>query len=75
MLLNQLARGVESPSAAKRPDGPPHLRDLEQQINHQLQMRAQLRAGRKKGSGSLSIQFQSLDEFDALMARLGVELE
>lgn len=67
--------GAESPSAAKRPEGPAHLRDLEQQISHQLQVRVQIHPGRKKGSGSLSIQFQSLDEFDALMVRLGVEFE
>ena len=53
----------------------PHLQDLEQQISQQLKTKVQLRPGRKKGSGSITIHFYSLDQFDALLARLGVEAQ
>jgi ParB family chromosome partitioning protein len=54
---------------------PAHLQDLEQQIGEQLKTRVHLRPGRKKGSGALTIEFYSLDQFDALLSRLGVRAE
>ena len=51
----------------------PHLTDLEQQIGQQLGTKVRVRSGRKKGTGALTIRFYSLDQFDELMARLGVE--
>ncbi len=54
---------------------PGHLVDLERQIGQQLGTRVTIRTGRRKGSGTLSIDFYSLDQFDALLARLGVEAE
>jgi len=64
-------------------DGPPlpqkapapraaYLADLERQIAEQLSTKVKLKAGRKKGSGTLAIDFYSIDEFDQLMGRLGV---
>jgi len=52
-----------------------YLADLERQISEQLQTKVQLRAGRKKGTGSITIEFYSLDQFDALLTKLGVETE
>lgn len=49
-----------------------YLADLEQQLAEQLQTRVKVRPGRKKGSGTLTIEFYTLDQFDALMAKLGV---
>ena len=51
------------------------LRDLEKQIGDQLQTRIRIRSGRKKGSGSITIDFYDLDQFDSLLARLGVATE
>ncbi len=53
---------------------PPHLRDLERLIGQQLSTKVQVKPGRKKGSGTLSIQFYSLDQFDSIMQRIGVEV-
>ena len=50
-----------------------HLADLERQISEQLGTKARVKPGRKKGAGTLSIEFYSLDQFDALLERLGVE--
>ncbi|MAE66015.1 MAG: chromosome partitioning protein ParB [Phycisphaeraceae bacterium] len=52
-----------------------HLADLENQIAEQLQTKVHIRPGRKKGTGSLTIDFYSIDQFDTLMSRLGVETE
>ena len=51
----------------------PQLQDLENQISQQLGTAVHIRQGKKKGSGSLTIEFYSLDQFDALMARLNVQ--
>ena len=50
-----------------------HLTDLEKQLTEQLSYPVRIRTGRKKNTGTLSIEFSSLDEFDALLQRLGVE--
>ncbi|MFW5681374.1 MAG: ParB/RepB/Spo0J family partition protein [Phycisphaeraceae bacterium] len=52
-----------------------HLNDLEKQIGQQLGTRVSIRPGRKKGSGKLTIEFYSVDAFDDLLQRLGVEAE
>lgn len=57
----------------KSPATAAHLHDLEQQVSQQLQSKVKIRPGRKKGSGTLSIEFYSLDQFDTLMQKLGVE--
>ncbi|MEM9416176.1 MAG: ParB/RepB/Spo0J family partition protein [Planctomycetota bacterium] len=49
------------------------LVDMEKQIGQQLGTRVKLKPGRKKGSGTIAIDFYSLDEFDALMARMDVK--
>lgn len=51
------------------------LRDLEKQIGDQLQTKIRIRSGRKKGSGSITIDFYGLDQFDSLLARLGIATE
>ncbi|MFW6337100.1 MAG: chromosome partitioning protein ParB, partial [Phycisphaeraceae bacterium] len=62
------ARTTTRPSAS-------HLNDLEKQIGQQLGTRVSIRPGRKKGSGKLTIEFYSVDAFDDLLQRLGVEAE
>lgn len=52
-----------------------HLADLERQLAGQLKSRVHIKPGRKKGTGSLTIEFYSIEQFDALLARLGVETE
>jgi len=52
-----------------------HLSDLEEQVGRQLRTKVHIRPGRKKGSGTLTIEFYTVDQFDALMAKLGVETE
>lgn len=53
----------------------PHLDDLQQQIAQQLGTKVRIRQGKKKGTGSLEIDFFSLDQFDALLSRFGIETQ
>ncbi len=64
-------------SASSRPAAgrSPYLADLEKQIAQQLGTKVALRPGRKKGTGTLSIEFYSLDQFDALVSQLGVKMD
>jgi len=69
---DQEPAGSTMPSKTRRST---HLLDLERQIGQQLGTKVKIRQGRKKGSGTLSIQFYSVDQFDELLGRLGVEVQ
>lgn len=69
------APGTAGPGTAAAPPRSVHLTDLEQQIAQQLGTKVNIRPGRKKGTGQLTIQFFSIDQFEHLLARLGVETE
>jgi ParB family chromosome partitioning protein len=51
-----------------------HLADLAGQIAQQLGTRVRIEQGRSRGSGRLLIEFFSLDQFDGLLARMGVKI-
>jgi ParB family transcriptional regulator, chromosome partitioning protein len=51
------------------------LADLEAQLTAQLNTPVHVRPGKRKGSGTLAIEFYSVDQFDALLARLQVTTE
>ena len=74
--LERLVQGGAAPAAPRTTTGgSAHLQDLERTLARQLGMRVQLRAGAKKGKGRLIVHYGSLDEFDDLLARLGVKAE
>ncbi len=50
-----------------------YLADLERQLADHLGTRVHLRPGRKKGTGAVIIEFYSLDQFDGLMSRMGID--
>lgn len=49
----------------------PHLRDLQEQLCEHLGTKVSIQQGKKKGSGRLTIDFYSLDQFDGLLEQLG----
>ena len=65
--------GSSAPRATKTKSRAAYLDDLERQIGQQLSTKVKLKAGRKKGSGTISIDFYSLDQFDELLGKLGVD--
>lgn len=52
-----------------------YLDDLERQIGEQLSTKVQIKTARKKGAGTLSIDFYNIDQFDELLGKLGVETQ
>ena len=52
---------------------PAHRHDLERQLSDHLGTKVRIHPGKKKGTGRLSIEFYSLDQFDGLMERLGFQ--
>ncbi|MBI1337756.1 MAG: ParB/RepB/Spo0J family partition protein [Phycisphaera sp.] len=78
--LEQLTRRLTAPPSdapAGRPGkrSPAHLEDLAQQIGRQLGTKVHIKTGRRKGTGTISIDFYSIDQFDALLKRMDVETE
>ncbi|HEX8914154.1 MAG TPA: ParB/RepB/Spo0J family partition protein, partial [Humisphaera sp.] len=70
--LEKLVQLVPTP-APKASAGPSaHIKNLEKSISRQLGMRVNVRS-RQNGSGKLVIQYGTLDQFDELMAKLGVQ--
>lgn len=59
-----------------RPAPSAHIQDLEKTLQRHLGMRVQLRTNpRNRGKGKLIIHYADLDQFDQLLARLGVQIE
>jgi ParB family chromosome partitioning protein len=52
-----------------------HIKDLEQTFTRHLGMKVQIRASATRGKGRLIIQYTTLDEFDSLKDRLGIETD
>ncbi|MEM1027849.1 MAG: ParB/RepB/Spo0J family partition protein [Planctomycetota bacterium] len=74
--VKALNQGYDKPAASpKKPARPAYLDDLERQIGEQLSTKVQIKTARKKGAGTLSIDFYNIDQFDELLAKLGVEAQ
>ncbi|MFH1109318.1 MAG: hypothetical protein V1790_09010 [Planctomycetota bacterium] len=52
-----------------------HLRDLEQRFERAVKTKVTIHEGRRKGSGRITIEYFSLDDFDRIANMLGVEEE
>jgi ParB family chromosome partitioning protein len=75
-LERQLEQGAKTtPTTRSTSDPSAHVLDLEKSISQQLGLRVQVRSGAKKGNGKLILHYGSLDQFDDLIARLGVKIE
>jgi ParB family chromosome partitioning protein len=61
------------PASTKTPQSA-HLQELERSITRQVGLRAQIHSG-AKNKGRLIIHYASLDQFDTLLERLGIQLE
>lgn len=74
--VRKLASG---PAAASRASASatraPHFADLERQITDSLGTRVAIRPARKKGAGTLTIEFYSLEQFDSLLERMSVTIQ
>lgn len=81
LVQQMISQGQPSDSTAQIPGVPgvrarsAYFADLEAHIAQQLGTKVKIQQGRKKGTGTLSIEFFSLDQFDALLQRLGVSTD
>jgi len=67
---------TKAPPVVNPPTGKSaHLVDLEKSLARQLGMRVQVKSGSKKGKGRLIIHYADLDQFDQLIARMGLKAE
>ncbi len=75
--LERILTSATEPAAAKTDKQLPsaHLKQVELSMTKQIGLRVQVRAGAKKGRGKVVIHYNSLDEFDTLVSKLGVTLE
>lgn len=72
---NDGTNSTKTSDNSKKGGRTPYLADLQKQIGQQLGTKVQIRAGRKKGTGSLSIDFYSIEQFDELLSKLGVKTD
>jgi ParB family transcriptional regulator, chromosome partitioning protein len=79
LSVRNLERVIQSPhvqASKASPTAPSaYIADLEKTISRQLGMRVQVRRSGSKGKGRLVIHYGSLDQFDQLVAKLGVAVE
>jgi len=66
-----------APPTEEKPaeEASPYQRDLEANLTKQIGLRVQVRSGGSKAKGKVVIHYGSLDEFDTLLERLGVQLD
>jgi ParB family chromosome partitioning protein len=72
--LERLLAGAAPVPAPKAAPVSAHVLDLEKNLARQLGMRVQVCSG-KKGQGRVVIHYASLDQFDELLGRLGIQAE
>jgi ParB family chromosome partitioning protein len=74
-LITEAATATPTPPRAAAEPATAHLLDLEKSLTRQLGLRVQLRSAAKKGKGRLILHYSSLDQFDELLARMGVSAD
>lgn len=52
-----------------------HLQDLEQRFERAVKTKVSIHEGRKRGSGRITIEYYTLDDFDRIAEKLGVDVE
>ncbi|MEK6799962.1 MAG: ParB/RepB/Spo0J family partition protein [Planctomycetota bacterium] len=53
----------------------PHLQDIERRFEQSIKTKVTIREGRRKGSGRITIEYYSLDDFDRVASLLGVSVD
>ena len=67
------AQSGGSMSPGRLPTKSANAADLEKRLSRHLGTRVHLHLGRKKGTGRLTLEFFSIEQFDGLMSRLGFD--
>lgn len=80
LSVRNLERLIATPTSTTKPaagtaSSSAHIRDLEVNLTKQLGLRVQIRASANKLKGKVVIHYQTLDEFDAFMAKVGLNTD
>jgi len=84
LSVRELERRIREAGTAGKPDkrdapsSDPltmHMRDLERRLGGHLGTRVAIRPGSRKGTGSMTIDFYSIDQFEGLLSRMGYTSE
>ncbi len=79
LSVRNLERIIQNPAGPPPPPGKgepsAHIQELEKSFSRQLGMRVQIRTVARNGKGRLIIHYASLDQFDQLQSRLGIQGE
>lgn len=67
--------GGEKPSTSQTREARPTVRDMEERLTKLLGRRVMIKEGRKRHTGRLTLEYYSLEDFDQLVAALGVPHE
>ncbi len=68
------ASGLSAPPPVAIPrKGSAQIGDLEKRLGNHLGSKVRIKKGRKLGTGKLSIEFYSLDQFDGILQKLGFD--
>lgn len=80
--LEKMVRQERRPDEGSATDPPQevrvrsaHLRDLERRFEEAMRTKVTIHEGKRKGTGRVVIEYQSLDDFDRIADRLGVVTE
>lgn len=66
--------GDSDDASSSKPAKPPYLIDIEEQLTRVVGTRVQVKPGRGKHAGKIVIDYYSLDDFDRLAGRLGLNV-
>ena len=80
--LEEIVRRERTPAAtdtevpqARHLDRSAHLADIQQRFEEAVKTKVTIRESRKRGTGRITIEYYSLDEFDRIASLLGVQLD
>lgn len=72
-LVRKEKAGSQAAAGGATPIKRPHVRSLEQQLMGALNTKVEILESRRKGVGRIVIHYYSLDDFDRIAQRLGLE--
>ena len=77
IVRREKTRHTAQPATTLPPDRgrSAHLLDLQRRFEEAVKTRVSIHEGKKKGTGRITIEYYTLDEFDRIAALLGVDLE
>lgn len=68
-------RSTPPTSTKAAPLRSPHLKDMERLFEQSVKTKVTIREGRRKGTGRITLEYFSLDDFDRIAEQLGVEVD